>query len=360
MGKMLPNQNFSRIDTAELKALIFRKVGHERAEKYFDQLGSLFSSKVSKSQFDKFCIRTIGRENIPLHNRLVKAILKNACVAKVPPTRGIRKVGSALDVKASNGYQRNCLQSLYGDAFPPSPRKGRSPVNRDRKFKDRPSPLGPHGKPQSVVCEELVSKAQEQQSATELISLGSRPPVEVASVEDGEEVEQMAGSPGVQSRSPVTAPFGISMNLAGARKSLCNVSVCNDYHPETCQNSGELPDTRSLRSRLQRKLEMEGMNVSVDYVNLLNNALDVYLKRLIEPCMGLAVSRGGNNHYKQQNHQFLPGFSQMLPGRYMQREERSAYASMSDFRAAMELNPQILGEDWTIQLEKICLHDSEE
>ncbi|KAK9988597.1 hypothetical protein SO802_028836 [Lithocarpus litseifolius] len=360
MGKMLRNQNFSRIDTAELKALIFRKVGQERAEKYFDQLRSLFCSKVSKSQFDKFCIRTIGRENIPLHNRLIKAILKNACVAKVPPLRGIRKVGSALDVKTSNGYQRNCLQSLYGDAFPPSPRKGRSPVNRDRKFKDRPSPLGPHGKPQGVVCEELVSKAQEQQSATELVSLGSRPPVEVASVEDGEEVEQMAGSPGIQSRSPVTAPFGISMNLAGARKSLCNVSVCNDYHPETCQNSGELPDTRSLRSRLQRKLEMEGMNVSVDYVNLLNNALDVYLKRLIEPCMSLAVSRGGNNHYKQQNHQFLSGFSQMLPGRYMQRAERYAYASMSDFRAAMELNPQILGEDWTIQLEKICLRDSEE
>jgi hypothetical protein len=356
---MLTNQNFSRIDTSELKALIFRKVGHERAEKYFDQLRKLFSSKVNKSQFDKFCIQTIGRENMVLHNQLIKAIMKNACLAKVPPLRGIKKVGSTLDVKISNGYQRNCLQSLYGDAFPPSPRKGRSPVCRDRKFRDRPSPLGPHGKPQSVVCEELVSKAQEQQSATELVSLGSRPPVEVASVEDGEEVEQMAGSPGVQSRSPVTAPFGISLNMAGARKSLCNVSVCNDYHPETCQNSGELPDMRSLRSRLQRKLEMEGIKVSVDCVNLLNNALDVYLKRLIEPCIGLAGSRCENNHFKQLN-QFLPGFSQMLPGRYMQRAATSTYTSMLDFRAAMELNPQILGEDWTIQLEKICLRASEE
>ncbi|KAJ6905790.1 LOW QUALITY PROTEIN: hypothetical protein NC652_023522 [Populus alba x Populus x berolinensis] len=72
---------------------------------------------------------------------------------------------------------------------------------------DRPSPLGPLGKPQSVECEELNARGQEQQSATELLSLGSRPPVEVASVEEGEEVDQMAGSPSVQSRSPVTAPL---------------------------------------------------------------------------------------------------------------------------------------------------------
>lgn len=353
---MLPDQSHSRIDTLELKDLIFRKIGHEKAEKYFDQLRRLFSFKISKCQFDKFCIRTIGRENIPLHNQLIKAVMKNACLAKVPPLKSVRKVGSPLP---TNGYQKNCLQSIYGDAFPPSPRKGRSPINRDRKSRDRPSPLGPHGKPQSVACDELVSKAQEQQSATELVSLDSRPPVEVASVEDGEEVEQVTGSPGVQSRSPVTAPFGISMSLAGARKSLSHVTVSNDYHLDTCQIGGELPDTRSLRSHLERKLEMEGMGVSVDCVNLLNNTLDVYLKGLLEPCIGLVGSRCGNDRFKQLNHQ-SPGFSGMLPGRYMQRAARSPCISVSDFRVAMELNPQILGEDWAIQLEKICLRDSEE
>lgn len=357
---MLPNQDHSRIDTIELKALILRKIGHERSGKYFDQLRRLFSLKISKGQFDKSCIRIIGRENIPIHNQLIKAILKNACVAKVPPLKAIRKVGNTLNVKISNGYQRNCLQSLYGDAFPPSPRKGRSPVSRDRKFRDRPSPLGPHGKPQSVVCDELASKALEQQSATELLSLDSRPPVEVASVEDGEEVEQVAGSPGVQSRSPVTAPLGISINLAGARKSLSNVSVCSDYHPETCQNRGELPDTRSLRSRLQRKLEMECTSVSVDCVNLLNNALDVYLKRLIEPCMGLAGSRCGKDQFKLPDQQFRPVTGGGLPGRCMQKAARSTNISMSDFRVAMELNPQKIGSDWEVQLEKICLRHSEE
>ncbi|XVF01370.1 hypothetical protein REPUB_Repub04eG0082300 [Reevesia pubescens] len=332
---MMLNQDYARVDTLELKALIAKRVGHQRAEKYFDQLRRLFSLKINKCEFDKSCTKTIGRENIRLHNHFIRSIIKNACISKVPPLKTIRKVGSNLQV--GNGYQRNCLQSLYGDAFPPSPRKGRSTVNRDRKFRDRLSPLGPLGKPQRVVHEDSVTKAQEQ-SATELLSLGSRPPAEVASVEDGEEVEQVAGSPGVQSRSPVTAPLGISLNFGGARKALSNAFLCNSYHLETCQNKGELPDTRSLRSRLQQKLEMEGINVSVDCVNLLNNGLDAYMKRLIEACVRLAGLRSGT-----------------LPQNYLQQSQNSFYASMLDFRAAMELNPPVLGEDWAMQLEKISL-----
>ncbi|KAK9941880.1 hypothetical protein M0R45_007573 [Rubus argutus] len=355
---MMPNQSYSRIDTLELKDLIIQKIGHQRAEKYFDMIRRLFSSKISKCEFDKFCNPTIGRENIHLHNRLIKSIIKNACLAKAPPLRGTRKAGSTHNAKVENGYPVNCLQSIYGDAFPKSPRKVRSPLNRDhRKLRDRPVPLVPNGKLQNKASDLSISKAQEQH---ELLSLGSRPPVEVASVEDGEEVEQDAGSPSIQSRSPVTAPLGISMNLGGSRKSLHNVSVCGAYHPETCQNRGELPDTRSLRGRLQRKLEMEGLSVSVDCVNLLNNGLDAYLKRLIEPCIRLAGSRHENEHLKQPNNLYIHG-SNGMPGRGdMQRETKPAYATMLDFHAAMELNPQILGEDWATQLEKISLQASEE
>jgi hypothetical protein len=182
--------------------------------------------------------------------------------------------------------------------------------------------------------------------------------VEVASVEDGEEVDQMAGSPSVQSRSPVTAPLGISMNF-GSRKALSNASLCNNHLKRTCLNSGELPDTRSLRSRLEQKLEMEGISASLDCVNLLNNGLDAYLKRLIEPCMALAGSRHGKEYLKKASGQFIPGLNEMLPGKYMQRETKSVYASMLDFRVSMESNPQILGEDWPTQLEKISLQGFE-
>ncbi|KAJ6896236.1 hypothetical protein NC651_022458 [Populus alba x Populus x berolinensis] len=350
------NQMSMRINTLELKSLIVKKIGRQRADKYFYQLTGLLNLKITKCEFDKFFVGIIGRENIPLHNRLIQSILKNACCSKVPPSKSAKRAGNNLTV--TNGYQKNSLQSLYGDAFPSSPRKGRSPVNRDCKFRDRPSPLVPLGKPQSVECEELNARGQEQQSATELLSLGSRPPVEVASVEEGEEVDQMAGSPSVQSRSPVTAPLGISMNF-GSRKALSNASLCNNHLKRTCLNSGELPDTRSLRSRLEQKLEMEGIGASLDCVNLLNNGLDAYLKRLIEPCMALAGSRHGKEYLKKASGQFIPGLNEMLPGKYMQRETKSVYASMLDFRVSMESNPQILGEDWPTKLEKISLHGFE-
>ncbi|XP_021832772.1 uncharacterized protein LOC110772627 [Prunus avium] len=356
---MLPNQSYSRIDTSELKFTIVQKIGHQRAEKYFDLTRRLFGLKISKCDFNKFCIRTIGRENVHLHNKLIRSIIKNACLARTPPLTGIRKTGGALNAKVAIGYQKSCAQPVYGDAFPQCPRKGRSAVNRDRKCRDRPSPLGPNGKPQNIAYEELISKAHEQQSPTELLSLDSRPPIEVAS-EDGEEVEQVAGSPAIQSRSPVTAPFGISMYLGGSRKAFPNVSVCGGtYHRETCQNCGELPDTKSLRSRLERKLEMEGIGVSVDSVNLLNNGLDTFLKRLLEPCIRLAGTRHGDEHLKQLNGLYICGSNGTLRGGHMQRETKSTFASMLDFCAAVELNPQILGENWAIQLEKIVLLKSE-
>ncbi|KAL3538816.1 hypothetical protein ACH5RR_002182 [Cinchona calisaya] len=357
---MVAKHHFTRMDTLELKDVIYQKIGHQRAEKYFNQLKRLFSLQLSKIDFDNVCIRTIGRENISLHNRLIRSIMMNACLAKVPPPK-VKKVDGSLSIKVANGYQRSCLQSLYGDAFAQSPRKSRSPVHRDRKFRDRPSPLGPLGKSPSATCEEGALRGQEQQSATELFSLGSRPPVEVASVEEGEEVEQIAGSPSIQSRSPVTAPFGISLNVGGSRKALRIGSVSTDYvAPKTFQSSGSLLDTRSLRSLLEKRLELEGVGISLDCANLLNNGLDVFLKRLIEPCIGIAGTHCPKEHDRHSSNQVMPGSSGVLPSVCSQRTLREVCGSMLDFRVAIESNPRILGEDWPLQLEKIsnCAFDN--
>lgn len=356
----IPKRSFSRIDTLELKALIVRKVGHLRADKYFDQLRRLLSLKISKSEFDKVCVTIIGRDNIPLHNRFIRAILKNACLAKVPPVRASARVGSASSGKDSNGLQRGSAQTLYGDVFPPSVQRISSLAARDRRLKGRQNALGPLGKSQfDIVSEELIHKTLEQQSATELNSLGSRPPI---SVEEGEEVEQMAASPSIQSRSPVTAPLGVSMHFSRCRRRHSNVSFGNKDYPQTCHSNGDLPDTRSLRSCLEQKLEKEGLTVTTDCVNLLNNAVDSYLKRLIECSMNLAGSRSGNEHHRQQNRQLVTSSNVLLPGtgRYMQTSARSAGASVLDFRLAIELNPLVLGPDWPIQLERICLRACEE
>lgn len=352
--KMPTRQHFSRIDTYELKTRIERRVGRLKAEEYFDLLKRFLSLKISKSDFDKLCIDKIGRENVCLHNHLIRSIISNAFLSKTPPSKDHKLEGS-LTVGVENGYQISGIQSLCRD-IPQSPRKGRTPNIRDRKFRDRPSPLGPHGKNHSVACEDSILKIQEQQSATELLSLGSRPP---CSVEEGEEVDQAAGSPSIYSRSPVRAPLGIPVNTKGTRKVLCSGSVTT-FFAETCQNSGELPDTSSLRKRLEQKLETEGTNISVDCANLLNNSLDVYLKRLIKPCLDLAGSRSVHKHTDQRHGCDIPGVRGMLPMRYVQNQGRPIFASMPDFWVAMEMNPRILGAEWATELEKVSLRASED
>ncbi|KAI3785130.1 hypothetical protein L1987_44242 [Smallanthus sonchifolius] len=300
----------SRTDTFELKLQIEKKLGSQKAEKYFNLLTRFLSLKLRKSEFDKLCVGLIGRENLRLHNELIIAIVKNATVSKIPPQKHAESDGP-LGLKVPNGtHPVTDLQSLC--VFPQSPRKGRTPHLRERKFKDRTAPVSQHL---------VTTKVQQQQSATELFSLGSKPPPEVNSVEDGEEVEQDAISPGVYIRSPVRAPLGINIHSKEKRKVHSN-GLDSAYHTETCHYSGHLHATNSLKNRLNRDLQMEGLDISMDCVNLLNNGLDCYLKSVIKPSLELARSRSS-----QRSGPGTP-FS----------------TSMLDFRMATEVNPKILGE----------------
>ncbi|KAI3726349.1 hypothetical protein L1987_66146 [Smallanthus sonchifolius] len=303
-------RRISRTDTFELKLQIEKRLGSQKAETYFNLLTRFLSLKLRKLEFDKLCVGLIGRENLRLHNELIIGIVKNATVSKIPPQKHVESDGP-LSLKVPNGtLPVTDLQSLC--AFPQSPRKGRTPHPRERKFKDRTVPVSQH----------LVStKVQQQQSATELFSLGSKPPPEVNSVEDGEEVEQDAISPGVYSRSPVRAPLGINIHSKEKRKVHSN-GLDYAYHTETCHYSGRLPATNSLKNRLNRDLQMEGLDISMDCVNLLNNGLDCYLKSVIKPSLELARSRSSQRS---------------SPGTLFS-------TSVLDFRMAMEVNPKILGE----------------
>lgn len=331
--RMPINRHCPRIDTYELKLRIERKIGQQRAEKYFTVLSRYLSLKLSKSEFERFCICLLGRENICLHNALTRAIIKNACAAKTPPTKDC-KMQASLHVKVPNGYQRDTLQSLCRDSFPQSPKKGRTPTLRDRRFKDRPSHRGPHEKTHSAAaCEDTAPKAQEHQTATELISLGS-----------------------IWSRSQLTAPLGISPSNRGTRKVACRRSALLQSI-ETCNSTGDLPDSNSLKKWLEQKSEAEGLQISTDSVNVLHNGLDAFMKRLLKPCLELAGSRSQD---KCIHDQAVSVSNKTRPRRYIQKPSDLFSVSMLDFRSAMELNPRILGEDWPIQLEKVSLHAYEE
>ncbi|PHT54813.1 hypothetical protein CQW23_03299 [Capsicum baccatum] len=328
--RMPINRVCPRIDTYQLKLRIERKIGQQRAEKYFTALSKYLSLKLSKAEFEKFCIGLLGRDNICLHNALIRAIIKNACTAKTPPPKD-GMMQASFHVKVPNGYQRGTLQSLCRDAFPQSPRKGRTPTLRDRKFKDRPCPPQPHWKTHSAASEDNSPKAREHQSATELLSLGS-----------------------IHGRSCITAPLGISLNARGTPKLVCHRSASSPLHGiESCNSTRELPDSNFLKKLLERKSETEGLQISTDAINVLNYGLDVFLKRLIKPCLDLA---GSKSQPKRIHDQAVSVSNKTRPTKYIQGPSDLFSASMLDFRSAMELNPRILGEDSRIQLEKVSLH----
>ncbi|KAK7320741.1 hypothetical protein VNO77_30497 [Canavalia gladiata] len=409
----------SRIDLVELKAQIVKKIGADKSKRYFYYLNKFLSQKLSKTEFDKLCYRVLGRENLPLHNHFIKSILKNACQAKIPPP--VQPTGPPkLGVLANNvspgredGHEQSVANfqnqnaSIWSNGvLPVSPRKQRSGV-RDRKPKDRPSPLGPNGKVdsvahQSTATEDSGSKVdmengtltqcdyqrpiQHLQAVAELpengvgdvIQRAERPrihgkgPTGISNVEDGEEVEQLNRL----NCSTLTAPLGIpycTASVGGARKAL-PVNSPSDF--VSCYDSGRLSDTDTLRRRMEQIATVQGLGgVSMECANMLNNVLDVYLKRLIRSCVDLVGAKSGNEPRK------LPVLKQQIQGKVINgmwpnnhlhvqsagglaepepEHRRSLSVSLRDFKVAMELNPQQLGEDWPLQLEKISMLSFEE
>ncbi|KAL2318276.1 hypothetical protein Fmac_032152 [Flemingia macrophylla] len=411
----------SRINLAELKVQIVKRIGTDKSKQYFYYLNRFLSQKLSKTEFDRSCCRVLGRENLPLHNHFIKSILKNACQAKTPPPSvqltGPPKPGALVNNGSpgrENGHELsvsnfpNQSASIWSNGvLPVSPRKLRSGV---RKFKDRPSPLGPNGKVDSVAYQSTATEdsgskvdmengiltpcdyqrhSQHLQAVDELPGNGmgdviQRPaekpriqgkgPTAVSIVEDGEEVEQLKHLS--FSRSPLIAPLGIpycTASVGGTRKAL-PVNSTGDF--DSCSDSGRLSDTDTLRKRMEQIATVQGLgSVSMESPNTLNNVLDVYLKRLIRSCIDLAGARSPNEPRKLPvSEQQIQGkvINGVRPNNHLHVQSAGGMAepepehqpplsvSLYDFKVAMELNPRQLGEDWPLQLEKISMQSFEE
>ncbi|XP_039050745.1 uncharacterized protein LOC120191961 [Hibiscus syriacus] len=418
----MQSQQGSRIDLGELKAQIVKKIGAERSKRYFYNLSRFLSQKLSKCEFDKSCYRIIGRQNLSLHNQLIYSILKNACQANTPPPVHEAPVKSWIQtVKRSPSRQDACEQTgslvpsqnqsvdIWSNGVFPvsSPRKARSGV-RDRKLRDKPNPLGPNGKADSVshhpvgmednACKldfengdlipynyhrpvqhlqavaelpeierEVLAHSTEKRSA-----LGENQ-AEAAFVEDEEELEQANHI--ILSRSTLLPPLGIpfcSASVGGTRKSL-PVASGGDF--VSYFGYGGLYDTDTLKKRMEQIVAAQGLGgVSVECASMLNNMLDVYLKKLIRSCVELVGSRSTPESKKQFAHKQHPQgklMNDMWPSNHLHMQSSSGLTevlqepgqhcsiSLLDFKVAMKLNPQKLGEDWPLLLEKICVHSFE-
>ncbi|KAM7459687.1 hypothetical protein LguiA_036681 [Lonicera macranthoides] len=401
-----------RIDVAELKAQLAKKIGPERSKRYFYYLNRLLSQKLGKIEFDRLSVRVLGRENLPLHNQLIRSILRNACNAKSPPpihelgpAKSAGVVGKGSTIVGYDQEQRGSMNQHMGPSvwsngsiLPISPRKGRSNI-RDRKLRDRPSPLGINGKADSAYHHSTATEDSGLKTLAEngnlspsdylrLVQhnqgLAERPDNErtylkksvnapftsqsklgIGVVEDGEEVEQ-AKYLNV-SRSPLLAPLGIplcSASVGGARKAL-PVSSIGEY--VNYFDNGGLFDNEMLRKRMEQIAAAQGLGeVSLECASILNSTLDVYLKQLITSCIELIRARSGpesTNYPVHEQGKFINGMwpsNRSYNGRgppHILQEQRPCYSiSLLDFKVAMELKPQQLGDDWPLLLEKICMH----
>ncbi|XP_017978021.1 PREDICTED: uncharacterized protein LOC18596339 [Theobroma cacao] len=378
---MQPPHQHSRINLIELKAQLIKRLGLERSKLYFHYLNKLLNLKISKIEFNKLCFRVLGRENVRLHNLLISSILKNACLAKVPP----------LPVTGDENQQSGNVLLLPGKASSRASTRLNAKVDSasHESIITNENVVSGNGK---LTCHDIRKLVQHHQEVLgkadngrdvllhnpEILPLtkgsvggflpeDSREKSELLVVEDGKEL---------CARSSLQAPLGISLfsdSISGARRALPSVrsgGYSNSY------DTGGLLDSEALRERMQQLAALEGLGgVSMDCANILSNGLDIYLKRLIRMCIELVGTRHGCNLSRNntlKHHLFGKLVNGVLPSYHNQLQNSSRalegidgqisykLISLLDFKVAMELNPQGLGEDWPLLLEKIYMRSFEE
>ncbi|OAY77542.1 uncharacterized protein LOC109706500 [Ananas comosus] len=308
-----------RVNLAELKSKIARRVGPDRARRYFGYLNALLSQKLSRAEFTRLCLAALGRENLALHNHLIRAVLANASHPTPPP--------HSLIARAKNSSCEGFKIKRYNEDV----------VRENGEIRES-------GAKRSRMEEKLTPQDEEEELR--------------------------------RSRGPLRAPLGIPFcppSVGGARKPQLPSAVGGFGG---CCDCGELCETEVLKRRMERIARAQGLGgVGMDCADVLNNGLDAYLKRLIRSCVGLVGARFSGHGVikdlrppaKPINGVWLPNHVNVERGRglleaaHEVRNNQGLMAiSLQDFRVAMEVNPQQLGEDWPLLLEKICFRSFEE
>nr|XP_043607033.1 uncharacterized protein LOC122579018 [Erigeron canadensis] len=395
---MQPPRQHSWVNLVEMKGRLVKKLGLERSKQYLDYLNRFLSLKLSKGEFDKLCLRTLGKDNICLHNQLISSVLKNACtkVSSGLHDDDLRTVGNK---KTSDGvYNQNgsvpvvvqatSLTLSNGDIPLTSPRKART-GSRDRRVVDRKSSMGPNRKtnnssfsPSIPHSGELHAVLQNGDSSSledqELMQqAGNGDVTDVNHVKQTESLGRKAGK-GVSNRTSLHSPLGIPflpVSIGGAQAALTSAS--SSKRVGVLHTDGLL-DTETLKEHMEQIASLHGLEmVSMDCANVLNRGLDAYLKGLVRSCTELHVARSIHEPTKSgsPNNTTLMGPLNGVRPAYHHEVQSSGWplgviqeneakpkrvVTLRDFSVAMELNCKQLGEDWPVLLEKICTHNIEE
>lgn len=296
-----------RINLCDLKSQLVKNIGPDRAKCYFHYFSKLLSQKLSKVEFNKLCISTLGSENLHLHNQLVRAVLKNAYQAKTPPQ-------SSKPTYPNGNTFRHSLRRSASDIYE------KDEVVLSNGHLKRPFHL--------LEEEHLVEESVKKHPKTE-----------------------NAEQDNVPRNLPIQAPLGIPNRAQ--RPLTCKFNTSVDF--------GELSDSQNVLNRMDQIAKMQGLDgVRLDTANLLNMGLDVHLKKLIGVCSELVKVKSSKEQYMEKNVNGIWQESNVHTQSGGPASDDRRSISLNDFRVAMELNPQRLGENWSLLLEKICMSSFEE
>lgn len=359
----------TRINLGEIKLKLVTRIGPEQAKKYFEHLQRFLSLKLSKTLFDKFCLTVLGHKNIQLHNHLICSILHNAYEASGPPTVSTPKsIGAAknsnhvVSPKVPVSDNGDVLHQHMKDRSPRSinayvaHENGAVHLTKLKRFSQPPK---------SEFMEPLSKRVRVANAYSNLSAFTNGNCPGVSGREYVEEVAQHA-------RDPITAPLGAAFcsghidRLGGRWKTLTLPSGASSDDSICCHDLGQLCDTSSLRQRMRRIAETEGLDgVSLECANSLNNGVDFFLKQLIGSCITIVRARSQQNRI---NHMALKQHlsQKLINGVQLQNQVHGQSAitcpqiisvSSQDFKALSERNPQLLGVNTPLVLEKINSYD---
>ncbi|URE34751.1 hypothetical protein MUK42_16068 [Musa troglodytarum] len=321
-----PVTKHSRIDLGELKSQLAKQLDQEQAIRYFGYLNGLLSQKLSKHEFNKFCIMTLGHENLPLHNQLIRSRLRNACQAKAQPSvnhgrfahrpTGIVSKNSpesddGLDFSQaltwSHTWSNEDILPWSNDKFRGGSdnnriRDCRSPLGQNRRVEVAPrqpsleydeAVLGENDDLSSCYLKRSVQQQQggahelpakrariEEPSLLDQGSVHYKVFAEVVPPKCGENMDHRGDLDSF--RGPLQAPLGIlfcSASTTGARRRFLSAgtavtdSFCRNY------DCSELCETEILKKRMEKIAQSQGLEgVTMDCANLLSSGL-LSLKR---------------------------------------------------------------------------------
>ncbi|KAL3695643.1 hypothetical protein R1sor_009719 [Riccia sorocarpa] len=378
-------------------------LGPAKETRYWQLLQSFLNYKLSKAELDNQVVSTIGKENVALHNQFLRAIYANALGSEAPPpppsfvhdtskpVKGVGRkplVSSLSNEPTVSGLLVSAVRPNADGAIPSSPNKGRSTV-RDRKVKERPSPLGFSHRteaatyqgrgadgetPRSFVNGGLqLSQYSAEQSSLELPSPGlphakrprlgftgpgirssgdgkvevgvSNRETEVDKIEEGEGSEE-SYEDDITGNELIKPPLGCIDSFGGPRvekfvskfpPAPVTHTLLGDKLEEEIPGEEYLPDTERLHRCMQLLAVERGLeDVNLETARCVNKALDVYLKAIIQPLVELVRARRTGQEVQTREN-----------GRNL------GEANCLDLKVALDLNPQVLGEDWPTQLERI-------